>query len=146
MGGPKAVKVNLFQAKNWTLPLSLLPSTERKRSHPGAGTKAEAGWGMGEGECTGAGERGRLEANHSFKLDQSMWDTQMCPPWRGSPGQEHWGCRVLCDAPGTVPSRPLETFQTARGGENDPEEEGDPQEQPEGHNRTNPLGPRQGEP
>lgn len=32
---------------------------------------------MGEGEDRD-GEQGRLKANHSFKLDQTTWDTQMC--------------------------------------------------------------------
>lgn len=36
------------------------------------------------GMCNGGrrrhrdGEQGRLKANHSFKLDQTTWDTQMC--------------------------------------------------------------------
>lgn len=64
---------------------------------------------MGNGERRGHGieGQGRLEANHNFKLDQTVWDTQMCPPWCDSPGQGHWRGWVWCEAPGTVPSHPL---------------------------------------
>lgn len=62
---------------------------------------------MGEAEHTEIGEQGRLEANHSFKVDQPLWATQMCLAWHGSPGEGHWRCWVWCDAPGTVPSHPL---------------------------------------
>lgn len=58
-GSPKTVRVRLFQAKNWTLPLSLLPLSEREmeeREPPWSRNKNRGGMGMGgEGEHTAKG-------------------------------------------------------------------------------------------
>lgn len=83
MGCPETVKVRLFQAKNRTLPLSLLPSSERDG---GKGTTLEQElkqrW---DGECGGkeSTQLRRREAGQAggklitAKLDQTMQDMQM---------------------------------------------------------------------
>lgn len=65
MGCPGALKVNLFQAKNWTLPLLLLPSTEEKEP-PWSSKQSRDG--MGNGGRRGHRDRGAGQAGAKSQL------------------------------------------------------------------------------